>query len=233
MTSLSKAPSNHCDAAARIWPDFSIPLPRSMSRNLFSLRYVDNRLCISERRLEQLPGVRLFLNSRFYEGDIILEDEPAFDFVGFFLDLHNRRIHHNRACQARDLPSTFIPHPQNQSSSVACWQEPTPSRSVLISRHKHSRISGFCGTSPRSVVSQYIPLHSRQSSGTYREALPCSAPSKRTVIRAFHASHVHCLLHEPMGIFRSCSWLKVTAWLQALLGTLQILPKALPLGENS
>ena len=92
-----------------------------MSRNLFSLRYVDNRLCISERRLEQLPGVRLFLNSRFYEGDIILEDEPAFDFVGFFLDLHNRRIHHNRACQARDLPSTYSasPEPEQLSGMLA------------------------------------------------------------------------------------------------------------------
>ena len=42
-----------------------------MSRNLLSLRYVDNRLWISERRVEQLPGVKLFLNSRFYGGDII------------------------------------------------------------------------------------------------------------------------------------------------------------------
>ena len=35
-----------------------------MNRNLLSLRlrYVDNRLWISERRFEQLPGVRLFVN---------------------------------------------------------------------------------------------------------------------------------------------------------------------------
>ena len=68
----------------------------NMNRRLLSLRYVDNRLWISERRFEQFPGVRLFLNSRFYGGDIILEDEPAYDFVGFSLGLHNRRIHYNR-----------------------------------------------------------------------------------------------------------------------------------------
>ena len=121
-------------------PRFSITCS-SVSRNLLSLRYVDNRLWISERRFEQLPGVRLFLNSRFYGGDIILEDEPAYDIVtGFSLDLHYR-IHYNRACQARDSPSTYS---ASQCSSVACWQEPTPSRSVLIPRHKHFRISDIC-----------------------------------------------------------------------------------------
>ena len=84
----------------------------NMNRNLLSLRYVDNRLWISERRFEQLPAVRLFLDSRFYRGDIILDDEPAVDFVGFSLDLHNRRIHYNRACQARDLPSNYSASPQ-------------------------------------------------------------------------------------------------------------------------
>ena len=46
-----------------------------------------------------------------YGGDIILEDEPAYDFVGFPFDLRNRRIHYNRACQARDLPSTYSASP--------------------------------------------------------------------------------------------------------------------------
>ena len=84
----------------------------SMSRNLLSLRYLDNRLWISERRFEQLLGVRMFLNSRCYGGDIILEDEPAYDFVGFSLDLHNRCIYYNRACQARELPSTYSASPE-------------------------------------------------------------------------------------------------------------------------
>ena len=98
-------------AQEEIWRrTFSITCS-SVSRNLLSLRYVDNRLWISERRFEQLPGVRLFLNSRFYGGDIILEDEPAYDFVGFSLDLHDR-IHYNRACQATDLPSTYSASPE-------------------------------------------------------------------------------------------------------------------------
>ena len=55
---------------------------------------------------------------------------------GFSLDLHNR-IHYNRASQARDLPQHLFGIPR----TVACWQEPTPSRSVLIPRHTHSRMS--------------------------------------------------------------------------------------------
>ena len=67
-------------AQEEIWRHtFSITCS-NMNRHLLSLRYFDNRLWISERRFEQLPGVRLFLNSRFYGGDIILEDEPAYDF---------------------------------------------------------------------------------------------------------------------------------------------------------
>ena len=41
-----------------------------------------------------------------------MEDEPAYDFVGFSLDLRNRRTHYNRACQARDLPSTYSASPE-------------------------------------------------------------------------------------------------------------------------
>ena len=42
----------------------------------------------------------------------MLEDEPAYDFVGFSLDLHNRRILYNRACQSADLPSTYSASPE-------------------------------------------------------------------------------------------------------------------------
>ena len=38
----------------------------SMNRSLPCLRYVGNRLWMSERRVEQLPGVRALLNSHFY-----------------------------------------------------------------------------------------------------------------------------------------------------------------------
>ena len=56
---------------------------------------------------------QLFLNSRFYGGDIVLEDEPAFDCVAFsLLDLQNRGILYNRACQSRDLPSTYSASPE-------------------------------------------------------------------------------------------------------------------------
>ena len=62
---LSPALCGMVIAAQEIWRrTFSVTCS-SMSRNLLSLRYVDNRLWISERRSEQLPGVRLFLNSRF------------------------------------------------------------------------------------------------------------------------------------------------------------------------
>ena len=84
----------------------------SMNQAQLGLRYVDNRLWISESRFEQLPGIRLLLNNHFYGGSIILEDEPAYDFVGFSLDFEQRRILYNRACQASDLPSTKSAAPQ-------------------------------------------------------------------------------------------------------------------------
>ena len=62
-----------------------------------------------ERRFEQLPGVKLFLNSKFYGGGIVLEDEAAYGFVGFSLD---SRILYNRACQSEDRPSAFSASPQ-------------------------------------------------------------------------------------------------------------------------
>ena len=46
-------------------PRFSITCS-SVSRNLLSLRYVDNRLWISERRFEQLPGVPTVLEQPFF-----------------------------------------------------------------------------------------------------------------------------------------------------------------------
>ena len=76
-----------------------------MNRSLLCLRYVDNRLWISEDRFAALPGIRLFLSSHFYGGNIVLEDEPAFDFVGFSLDIPDRVIRYNRSCQAKDLLS--------------------------------------------------------------------------------------------------------------------------------
>ncbi|CAE7391639.1 unnamed protein product [Symbiodinium sp. CCMP2456] len=100
-------------AQEEIWRrTFSITCS-SMYRALLSLRYVDNRIWISERRFEQLPGVRLLLNNRFYGGDIALEDEPAYDFVGFSLDFEQRRIMYNRACQTSDLPSTKSAAPEH------------------------------------------------------------------------------------------------------------------------
>ena len=77
----------------------------AMNRNLLCLRYVDNRLWISEDTVASLPGVRLFLSNHFYGGDIILEDEPAYDFVGFSLDIPARTIRYNRSCHFKDLPS--------------------------------------------------------------------------------------------------------------------------------
>ena len=142
----------------------------SVSRNLIGLRYVDNRLWISERRFEQMPGVRLFLNSRFYGGDIVLEDEPAFDFVGFSLDLQNRRIFSTIECANLETCPALTRHPRNQCSSAECWQEPAPSKNVLILDGKLCRTSESCGTPPRSAVFQFIPLPSRHSFGIYLEA---------------------------------------------------------------
>ena len=63
-------PRCHPRAQEEIWRrTFSVTCS-SMSHYLFSLRYVDNRLWISERRFEQLLGVKLFLNSKFFGGDI-------------------------------------------------------------------------------------------------------------------------------------------------------------------
>ncbi|CAE7275386.1 mettl21a [Symbiodinium sp. CCMP2456] len=100
-------------AQEEIWRrTFSITCS-NMNRALLSLRYVDNRIWISERRFEQLPGIRLLLNNHFYGGDITLEDEPAYDFVGFSLDFEQRRIMYNRACQTSDLPSTKSAAPEH------------------------------------------------------------------------------------------------------------------------
>ena len=77
----------------------------SMNCSLLCLRYVDNRLWISEDRIASLPGVRLFLSNHFYGGNIALEDEPAVDFVGFSLDIPARTIRYNRSCHIKDLPS--------------------------------------------------------------------------------------------------------------------------------
>ncbi|CAE7665130.1 unnamed protein product [Symbiodinium necroappetens] len=84
----------------------------NMSRSLLGLRYVDNRLWLSESRFEQLPGIRLLLNNHFYGGSIILEEEPAFEFVGFTLDFEERRILYSRACTTHDIPSTYSAAPQ-------------------------------------------------------------------------------------------------------------------------
>ncbi|OLP90390.1 hypothetical protein AK812_SmicGene28045 [Symbiodinium microadriaticum] len=84
----------------------------NMSRSLLGLRYVENRLWLSERRFEQLPGIRLLLNNYFYGGSIILEEEPAFEFVGFTLDFEQRRILYSRACATHDIPSTKSAAPQ-------------------------------------------------------------------------------------------------------------------------
>ena len=84
----------------------------NMSRSLLGLRYVDNRLWLSERRFEQLPGIRLLLNNYFYGGSIILEEEPAFEFVGFTLDFEQCRILYSRACTTHDIPSTKSAAPQ-------------------------------------------------------------------------------------------------------------------------
>ena len=84
----------------------------NMSRSLLGLRYVDNRLWLSESRFEQLPGIRLLLNNYFYGGSIILEEEPAFEFVGFTLDFEQRRILYSRACTTHDIPSTKSAAPQ-------------------------------------------------------------------------------------------------------------------------
>ncbi|OLP77811.1 hypothetical protein AK812_SmicGene42086 [Symbiodinium microadriaticum] len=81
-----------------------------MNKSLLCLRYVDNRLWISEERVASLPGVRLFLSNHFYGGDILLEDEPAYDFVGFSLDIPARTIRYNRSCHFKDTNNDHNEH---------------------------------------------------------------------------------------------------------------------------
>ena len=82
-----------------------------MNHSLLCLRCVDNRLWISDK-FATLPGVRLFLSNHSYGGIIVLEDEPAFDFVGFLLDVPERVIRYNRSRQAKDLPSHLSASPE-------------------------------------------------------------------------------------------------------------------------
>ena len=99
----------------------------SMNRNLLCLRYVDNRLWISKDRVASLPGVRLFLSNHFYGGDIVLEDEPAYDFVGFSLDIPARTIRYNRNCHIKDLPLgqwVTVPRLHHTTMCIPCFTGP-------------------------------------------------------------------------------------------------------------
>ena len=58
----------------------------------FRTRYVDNRLMIVPNRLLNLQCIQQVLHPEFYQPPILLEDEPAFQFLGFDIDLPNRRI---------------------------------------------------------------------------------------------------------------------------------------------
>ena len=58
---------------------------------------------ISEERFATLAGVRLFLSNHFYGGNIVLQDEPAFDFVGFSLDVPGELL----GTIARAKPRTY------------------------------------------------------------------------------------------------------------------------------
>ena len=77
----------------------------------------------------------------------------------------------------------------------------TPSKNVGILQHKLFRISDFCGTSPRSAVSQFTPLPSRQSSGIYPEACLSLHRAKKTCSEFSFANPMQCRLHEPMSFF--------------------------------
>ena len=67
---------------------------------------------------------------------------------------------------------------RKQCSSVGCWQELTPLNNALTQERKLSRTLDSFGTSPTSVASQFIPLHSRQSSGAYLDACCAIRPAK-------------------------------------------------------
>ena len=92
-------------AQEEVWARTFRQTVRGLGSRFLSLRYVDNRLWMSDRSTARLPGVQLLLTSSFYGGRILLEDEPALDFLGFTLDLQKRSVMYNRACQAADLPN--------------------------------------------------------------------------------------------------------------------------------
>ena len=137
----------------------------NMSRSLLGLRYVDNRLWLSERLFEQLPGIRLLLNNYFYGGSITLEEEPAFEFVGFTLDFEQRRILYSRACTTHDIPSTKSAAPQPVLLSGVLARAHTIKK-CSTPEHKLSWISAICGTSPNSEAYLFIHLISILSFGS-------------------------------------------------------------------
>ena len=94
-----------------------------MNRSLLCLRYVDNRLWISEDCVAKLPGLLLFL------GGITLEDEPTVDFGGFTLDLQNNRLWQARACRASSRLRL------NLYSLVAYSHGHIPSRTAPFLKH--------------------------------------------------------------------------------------------------
>ena len=108
----------------------------------------------------------------------MLEDEPALRFRGIF----PRPAQPPHSVQ----PSLPICRPAqylfgvsgSQCSSVGCWQELTPLNNALTQERKLSRTLDSFGTSPTSVASQFIPLHSRQSSGAYLDACCAIRPAK-------------------------------------------------------
>ena len=116
-----------------------------MNRNLLCLRYVDNRLWISEDRVASLPGVRLFLSNHFYGSDIALEDEPAYDLVGFSLDIPNRvpsgtigtSTSRTFEVLCRLLHRTFFqwvtgPSPHHTTMCIPCFTSPCRSALSLV-----------------------------------------------------------------------------------------------------
>ena len=75
----------------QIWSD-SYKHILQPSNLFFRTRYVDNRLMIVPKRLLGLRCFHEILCSEFYQPPILLEDEPALQFLGFDVNLSERRI---------------------------------------------------------------------------------------------------------------------------------------------
>ena len=80
----------------------------SMDLTVRLLRYVDNRLCLSDPCWDYEICFANFLHPEFYGHPIILETEPDQEFLGFCIEFENCRFYRVRSCRCRQADPSIL-----------------------------------------------------------------------------------------------------------------------------